>query len=163
ANGSTCSTSARSSPAAPRRKSRPTPRSKPPTSGLRERSWRLCGRVAPAKMPSTAHHTVTERMTSPAALARKPSLSSSAPGRADAVRHHRVHGGASGPDDADETLEVAPHLARAVHAAEQLLLVVEQLEAGQRDLGVEAGHADDDGGAASPGHAVGLHDRVRQT
>ena len=75
-------------------------------------------------------------MTSPSCMARMASLTSC---RWHGARHHRADVELALLDEADEARELAPHLGRAVHAAEDPLLV-EHRHRRDADLGVEPGH-----------------------
>ena len=91
---------------------------------------------------------MTLRMTSPASMARKASFTSSRWMWRDTIDADVE---AAGLDQVHEAREVAPHLGRAVHAAEQRLVAVEERHRREGDGGVEARHADDDRGAAGAG------------
>src|SRR5207253_2384111 len=80
----------------------------------------------------------------------------------DGLRHHRGGGETAGLDQLDEAREVAPYLGRAVLAAFHGLLLVEDAERGQRELRVEARHADDDHLAAAAHEVVGGQDGLRE-
>ena len=100
---------------------------------------------------------MTLRMTSPASIARKASFTSSSLMVFDTIDGDVE---AAGLDQLDEAREVAPHLRRAVLAALHRLLLEEDAERGQRELRVEARHADDDDLAAAARDVVGREDRL---
>src|SRR6185369_6780171 len=80
----------------------------------------------------------------------------------DGLRHHGRDVEAAGLDQLDEAREVAPHLRRAVLAALERLLTVEDVERRQRELRVVARHADDDDLTTAASEVVRRDDRLRE-
>src|SRR5215470_399723 len=98
---------------------------------------------------------MTLRMTSPASIARKASLTPSSLIVFDTIEE-------IGLDQIDEAREVAPHLCRAVFAALHRLLLEEDAERRQGELRIEARHADDDHLAAAAREIVGGEHGLRE-
>ena len=115
------------------------------------------GRSPPSQPIPCAQRMMTLRMTSPASIARNASLTWSSLIVRDTMC---VRVEPAGLDQIDEALEVAPHLRRAVLAAEDLLLLVEELEGGKRHLRVQRGSCRRCTRAAVARHVVGLDDRL---
>src|SRR4051794_41356834 len=73
----------------------------------------------------------------------------------DDLRDHALEVELAGLPEAEQAGEVAAHVGRAVEAALEVLLAVEDLEGGERHLFVHPADAHDAGGAPPPGPRPG--------